>query len=107
MRGYSLLVFGRNSSSWTALMHIWGLMALFRMGLVAGFFFSWPFSMATRGLWRLLIWLIFNFIITLCPLLLLLYFFFTPFGIGGRRVTPSWSRAALRAFLPQGFLHDP
>jgi hypothetical protein len=65
--------------------------------------------MATRGLWGLLISLIFNFIITLCPLLLLLllYFFFTPFGIGGRRVTPSWSRAALRAFLPQAFLHGP
>jgi hypothetical protein len=30
------------------LMDIWGLMALFKMGLVAGFFFSWPFSMATR-----------------------------------------------------------
>jgi hypothetical protein len=109
VRGYSLLVFGRNSSSWTALMDIWGLMALFGMGLVAGFFFSWPLSMATRGLRGLLICLIFNFIIiTLCPLLLfLLYFFFTPFGIGGRRVTPSWSKAALRAFLPQGFLHGP
>jgi hypothetical protein len=90
-------------------MDIWGLMALFRMGLVAGFFFSWPFFMATRGLRGLLIRFIFNFIIiTLCPLLLfLLYFFFTPFGIGGRRVTPSWSKAALRAFLPQGFLHGP
>jgi hypothetical protein len=89
-------------------MDIWGLMALFRMGLVAGFFFCWPLSMATRGLRGLLICLIFNFIIiTLCPLLLLLYFFFTPFGIGGRRVTPSWSKAALRAFLPQGFLHVP
>jgi hypothetical protein len=69
--------------------------------------------MATRRLRGLLICLIFNFIIiTLCPLLLLLlllllYFFFTPFGIGGRRVTPSWSRAALRAFLSQGFLHGP
>jgi hypothetical protein len=77
-------MFRRNSSSWTALMDIWGLMAPFRMGLVAGFFFSWPFSMVTRGLWGLLISLIFNFIITFCPLLLLLllhYFFFTPFGI--------------------------
>jgi hypothetical protein len=92
-------------------MDIWGLMALFGMGLVAGFFFSWPLSMATRGLRGLLISLIFNFIIiTFCPLFLLLllhYFFFTPFGIGGRRVTPYWSRAALRAFLPQGFLHVP
>jgi hypothetical protein len=65
--------------------------------------------MATRGLRGLLIRLIFNFIIiTLCPLLLfLLYFFFNPFVIGGRRVTPSWSKAALRAFLPQGFVHGP
>jgi hypothetical protein len=67
--------------------------------------------MATRGFRRLLICVIFNFIIiTFSPFLLLLllhYFFFTPFGIGGRRVTPSWSRAALRAFLPQGFLHGP
>jgi hypothetical protein len=85
-------------------------MALFGMGLVAGFFFSWPLSMASRRLRGLLIRLIFNLIIvTFCPLFLLLlhYFFFTPFGIGGRRVTPSWSGAALRAFLPQGFLHGP
>jgi hypothetical protein len=86
-------------------------MALFGMGLVAGFFFSWPLSMATRRLRGQLICFIFNFIIiTFCPLFLLLllhYFFFTPFGIGGRRVTPSWSGAALRAFLPQGFLHGP
>jgi hypothetical protein len=85
-------------------MDIWGLMALFGMGLVAGFFFGWPLSMATRRLRGLLIRLIFNFIIiTLCPLFLLLplhYFFFTPFGIGGRRVTSSWSRAALRTFMP-------
>jgi hypothetical protein len=82
-------------------MDIWGLMALFGMGLVAGFFFSWPLSMATRGLRRLLISLIFYFIITLCPLLLLLlYFFFTPFDIGGRRVTSPWPRAALRSFMP-------
>jgi hypothetical protein len=102
MRGYSLLVFRRNSSSWAALVDIWGLMALFGMGLVAGFFFGWPLSMATRGLWRLLICLIFNFIIiTFCPLLLLLlYFFFTPFGIGGRRVTSPWPRAALKSFVP-------
>jgi hypothetical protein len=63
------------------------------MGLVAGFFFSWPLSMASRRLRGLLIGLIFNLIIiTFSPFLLLLhYFFFTPFGIGGRRVTPSWS----------------
>jgi hypothetical protein len=88
-------MFRRNSSSWTALMDIGGLMALFGMGLVARFFFSWPLSMATRRLRGLLICFIFNFIIiTFSPLLLLLllhYFFFTPFGIGGRRVTPSWS----------------
>jgi hypothetical protein len=87
-------------------------MALFGMGLVAGFFFSWPLSMSSRRLRGLLISLIFNFIIiTFSPFFLLLfllhYFFFTPFGIGGRRVTPSRSRAALRAFLPQGFLHGP
>jgi hypothetical protein len=65
--------------------------------------------MTTRRLGGLLICFIFNFIIiTFRPLLLLLhYFFFTPFGIGGRRVTPSWYGAALRAFLPQGFLHGP
>jgi hypothetical protein len=86
-------------------------MALFGMGLVAGFFFSWPLSMASRRLRGLLIGLIFNFIIiTFSPfflLLLLYYFLFTPFGIGGRRVTPSWSRVALRAFLPQVFLNGP
>jgi hypothetical protein len=104
-------MFRRNTSSWTALVDIGSLMALFGMGLVAGFFFSWPLSMATRRLRGLLICFIFNLIIiTFSPLFLLFllyYFFFTPFGIGGRRVTPSWSRAALRAFLPQGFLHDP
>jgi hypothetical protein len=49
--------------------------------------------MTTRRLRGLLICFIFNFIIiTFRPFLLLLhYFFFTPFGIGGRRVTPSWS----------------
>jgi hypothetical protein len=68
-------------------------MALFGMGLVAGFFFSWPLSMTTRRLRGSLICFIFNFIIiTFCPFLLLLhYLFFTSFGIGGRRVTPSWS----------------
>jgi hypothetical protein len=94
-------MFRRNSSSWTALMDIWGLMALFGMGLVAGFFFGWPLSMATRGLRRLLICLIFYFIIiTFRSLLLLLfYLFFTPFGIGGRRVTSPWPRAALRSCM--------
>jgi hypothetical protein len=45
--------------------------------------------MATRRFKGLLIGFIFFFTtITLGPLLL--YFFFTPFGIGGRRVTSSW-----------------
>jgi hypothetical protein len=101
-------MFRRNSSSWAALMDIGGLMALFGMGLVAGSLFGWPLSMTTRRLGGLLICFIFNLIIVaFCPLLLLHYFLFTPFGIGGRRITPSWSRAALRAFLPQGFLHGP
>jgi hypothetical protein len=102
-------MFRRNSSSWAALVDIGGLMALFGMGLVARSLFGWPLSMTTRRLGGLLICFIFNFIIVaFCPLLLLLhYFLFTPFGIGGRRITPSWSRAALRAFLPQGFLHGP
>jgi hypothetical protein len=78
------------------------------MGLVAGSLFGWPLSMTTRRLGGLLICFIFNLIIVaLCPLLLFHNFLFTPFGIGGRRITPSWSRAALRAFFPQGFLHDP
>jgi hypothetical protein len=48
--------------------------------------------MATRRFKRLLKGFIFLFTtITLGPLLLLfLYLFFTPFGIGGRRVTSSW-----------------
>jgi hypothetical protein len=102
-------MFRRNSSSWAALVDIGGLMALFGMGLVSRFFFGWPLSMTRRRLGGLLISFILNFIIiTLRSLLLLLhYFLFTPFGIGGRRITPSWSRAALRAFLPQGFLHGP
>jgi hypothetical protein len=50
VRCYSLLVFRRNTSNWAALVDIWGLMALLGMGLVAGFFFFWPLSMATRGL---------------------------------------------------------
>jgi hypothetical protein len=47
---YSLLMFRRDTSSGSALMDIWGLMALFGMGLVARFFFCWPLSMATRRL---------------------------------------------------------
>jgi hypothetical protein len=44
--------------------------------------------MVTRRFRGLLIGFIFFFTtITLGPLL---YFFFTPFGIGGRRVTSSW-----------------
>jgi hypothetical protein len=86
-------MFRRNSSSWAALVDIGGLMALFGMGLVAGSFFGWPLSMTTRRIGGLLISFIFNvIIITFRSLLLLLhYFFFTPFGIGGRRVTPSRS----------------
>jgi hypothetical protein len=86
-------MFRRNSSSWAALVDIGGLMALFGMGLVARSFFGWTLSMTTRRLGGLLISFILNFIIiTLRSLLLLLhYFFFTPFGIGGRRVTPSRS----------------
>jgi hypothetical protein len=92
-------MFRRDTSSGSALMDIWGLMALFGMGLVARFFFCWPLSMATRRFGGLLISFIFLITITLGPLLLLLYLFFTPFGIGGRRVTSSWPRAALRSFL--------
>jgi hypothetical protein len=86
-------MFRRNSSSWAALVDIGGLMALFGMGLIAGSFFGWPLSMATRRLRGLLICFIFHFIIVafspLFLLLLLHYFLFTPFGIGGRRITPS------------------
>jgi hypothetical protein len=97
---YSLFMFRRDTSSGTALMDIWGLMAPFGMGLVARFFFCWPLSMATRRFGRLLISFIFLITITLGPLLLLLlYIFFTPFGIGGRRVTSSWPRTTLRSFL--------
>jgi hypothetical protein len=89
---YSLLVLGRNASSGTALVDIGGLMALFGVRLVAGFLFCWPLSMAMRRFWGLLIGFVFLITtITFGPLLLLLlYFFFTPFGIGGRRVTSSW-----------------
>jgi hypothetical protein len=87
-------MFRRNSSSWAALVDIGGLMALFGMGLVAGAFFGWPLSMTTRRLRGLLIGFILNFVIITFRLLLLLLLyniFFTPFGIGGRRVTPSGS----------------
>jgi hypothetical protein len=88
---YSLLMLGRNASSGTALMDIRGLMALFGMRLVAGFLFCWPLSMATRRFRGLLIgFVVLITTITFGPLLLLLYLFFTPFGIGGRRVTSSW-----------------
>jgi hypothetical protein len=89
---YSLLVFGRNASSGTALMDIGGLVALFGVRLVASFLFCQPLPMATRRFRGLLIGFIFLITtITLGPLLhLFLYIFFTPFGIGGRRVTSSW-----------------
>jgi hypothetical protein len=88
---YSLLVFGRNARSGTALVDIRGLVALFGVRLVAGFLFCRPLSMATRWFRGLLIGFVFLITtITLGPLLFLLYLFFTPFGIGGRRVTSSW-----------------
>jgi hypothetical protein len=88
---YSLLMLGRNARSGTALMDIRSLVALFGVRLVASLLFCRPLSMATRRFRGLLIGLIFLITtITLGPLLLLLYFFFTPFGIGGRRVTSSW-----------------
>jgi hypothetical protein len=73
-------------------MDIGGLVALFGMRLVVRFLFCWPLSMATRRFRGLLIGFVFLITtITLGPLLLLLlYLFFTPFGIGGRRVTSSW-----------------
>jgi hypothetical protein len=69
------------------------LVALFGVRLVAGFLFYWPLSMATRRFRGLLIGFVF-LITTITPgpfllLLLLLYLFFTPFDIGGRRVTSS------------------
>jgi hypothetical protein len=100
-------MFGRNASSGTALMNIGGLVTLFGVRLVAGFLFSRPLPMVARRLGWLLIGVILLFIITLCPLLLLLYFFFTSLGIGGRRVTPSWPGAALRTLLAQRLLHGP
>jgi hypothetical protein len=91
---YSLLVFGRNASSGTALMDIGGLVALFGVRLGAGFLFCRSLPMATRRFRGLLIGFIFFITtITLGPLLLLLlllYLFFTPFNIGGRRVSSSW-----------------
>jgi hypothetical protein len=64
--------------------------------------------MATRRFRGLLIGFVFLITtITFGPLLLLLYLFFTLFGIGGRRVTSSWPRTALRSFLSQGLLHGP
>jgi hypothetical protein len=87
-------MFRRNSSSWAALVDIGGLMALFGMGLIAGAFFGWPLSMTTRRLKGLLIGFILNLVIITFHLLLLLLLyniFFTPFGIGGRRVTSSGS----------------
>jgi hypothetical protein len=62
--------------------------------------------MAARRLGWLLIGVIL-LILLLLLLLLLFYLFFTSLGIGRRRVTPSWPRAALRTFLTQRFLHDP
>jgi hypothetical protein len=99
---YSLLVFRRNASSGTALMDIGGLVALLGVRLVADFLSRWPLPMVTRRFRWLLIGFILLYIITFCPFLLLLlhYLFFTPFSIGGRRVTSSWPRAALRAPWP-------
>jgi hypothetical protein len=89
-------------------MDIGGLVAFFGVRLVAGFLFSWPLPMATRRFRRLLIGFILLFTtITLGPLLLFLYLFFTPFSIGRRRVTSSWSRAVLRASLAKLLLHRP
>jgi hypothetical protein len=80
-------------------MDIGGLVALFGVRLVAGFLSSWPLPMATRRLRWLLIGFILLYTITFCPFLLLFYLFFASFGIGGRRVTSSWPRAASRAPL--------
>jgi hypothetical protein len=56
--------------------------------------------MATRRFRWLVIGFILLYTITFGPFLLLpLYFLFTPFSIGGRRITSSWPRAALRAPL--------
>jgi hypothetical protein len=107
---YSLLVFRWNASSGTALLHVGGLMAFLGVRLVAGFLLRRPLPMAARRLGWLLISVILLFSVTLSPFLLLLflYLLFTSLDIGGRRVTPSWPRAALRTLLlTQGLLHDP
>jgi hypothetical protein len=82
-------------------MDIGGLVALFGVRLVAGFLSSWPLPMATRRFRWLLICFILLYTVNFCPFLflLLLYLFFTPFCIRGRRITSSWPRAALRAPL--------
>jgi hypothetical protein len=86
-------------------------MAFLEVRLVAGFLLSRPLPMAARRLGWVLISVILLFSVTLSPfllLLLLLYLLFTSLGIGGRRVTTSWPRAALRTLLlTQGLLHDP
>jgi hypothetical protein len=78
-------------------MDIGGLVALFGVRLVAGFLSRWPLPMATRRFRWLLIGFILLYTITFYPFLL--YLFFTPFGIGGRRITSSWPRVVLRALL--------
>jgi hypothetical protein len=104
---YSLFVFRRSTSSSPALLDVGGLMAFLVMRFVAGFLFSWPFSMAARRLRGLLIGVIFNLIIITLDPLLLLYLFFTTLSIRGRKITPSWPCATLRRLLSQHFLHDP
>jgi hypothetical protein len=102
---YFLLVFRRNASSSMVLLHVGGLMAFFGVRFVTRFLLSRPLPMAARRLRRLLIGVISFFItITLGPLLLL-YLIITSLSIGGRRVTPSWPRAALRTLLAQCLLH--
>jgi hypothetical protein len=104
MRGYSLLVFRRNSSSWAALVDIWGLMldGSFSDGACSGIFLSLaPFhgdegALETAHMSHLLL----HHHHSQSFLFLLLYLFFTLFGIGGRRVTSPWPRAALRSFMP-------
>jgi hypothetical protein len=64
---YSLLVFGRNVSSGTALVNIGGLVTFLGMRLVPSFLFSWPLPMAARRLEWLLIGVILLFTITFCP----------------------------------------
>jgi hypothetical protein len=80
---YSLLVFRRNASSDTTLLHIGGLMVFLGVRFIARFLLSRPLSMAARRLGRLLIGVILFFTTsTLGSLLLfLLYLFFTSLGI--------------------------